>query len=53
MNFISAFGDEINYLIGAIPEEEIPKLKEGVEKAKDAVIEILKDGLDSAMNKFN
>lgn len=46
-------GDEINYVIGAIPEEEIPKLKEGVEKAKDAVIEILKDGLDSAMNKFN
>ena len=46
-------GDEINYVIGAIPEEEIPKLEEGVEKAKEAVIEILKNGIDSAMNKFN
>lgn len=46
-------GDEINYVIGAIPEEEIPKLEEGIKKAKDAVIEILKNGIDSAMNKFN
>ena len=46
-------GDEINYVIGAIPEEEIPKLEEGVEKAKDAIIEILKNGIDSAMNKLN
>ncbi len=46
-------GDEINYVIGAIPEEEIPKLEKGIEKAKDAVIEILKNGIDSAMNKFN
>lgn len=46
-------GDEINYVIGAIPEEEIPKLNEGTKKAKDAIIEILKNGIDSAMNKFN
>lgn len=46
-------GDEINYVIGAIPEEEIPKLEEGTEKAKEAVIEILKNGIDKAMNKFN
>lgn len=46
-------GDEINYVIGEIPEEEIPKLNEGTEKAKDAIIEILKNGIDSAMNKFN
>ena len=46
-------GDDINYVIGAIPEEEIPKLQEGVEKAKEAVIEILKNGIDSAMNKLN
>ena len=46
-------GDEINYVIGSIPEEEIPKLDEGTEKAKDAIIEILKNGIDSAMNKFN
>ena len=46
-------GDDINYVIGAIPEEEIPKLQEGVEKAKEAVIEKLKNGIDSAMNKLN
>lgn len=46
-------GDEINYVIGAIPDEEIPKLDEGTEKAKEAVIEILRNGIDSAMNKFN
>ena len=46
-------GDEINYVIGAIPEEEIPNLDEGTEKAKDAIIEVVKNGIDSAMNKFN
>ncbi len=46
-------GDEITHVIGAIPEEEIPKLNEGIEKAKEAVIEILKNGVDNAMNKFN
>ena len=46
-------GDEINYVIGAIPEEEISKLNEGIEKAKEAVIEILKNGIDSEMNKLN
>ena len=46
-------GDEINHVIGAIPKEEIPKLEEGVEKAEKAVIEILKNGIDIAMNKFN
>jgi PTH1 family peptidyl-tRNA hydrolase len=45
--------DIINYVIGPIPDEEIDGLNQGVEKAKDAVIEILKNGIDSAMNKFN
>ena len=46
-------GDEINYVIGSIPDEEIPKLNNGIEIAKEAVIEILENGIDSAMNKFN
>lgn len=46
-------GDEINYVIGTIPEEENSILEKGVEKAKDAAIEILKNGIDIAMNKFN
>lgn len=45
--------DKINYVIGAIPVEEIQKLEEGVDKAKESVIEILKNGIDTAMNKFN
>ena len=46
-------GDEINHVIGAIPKTEIPLLEQGTEKAKEAVIEILKNGIDIAMNKFN
>lgn len=46
-------GDLINYVIGKISKEEADKLDEGVEKAKEAVIEIIKNGIDAAMNKFN
>lgn len=45
--------DMINYVIGAVPEEEQKELEVGVEKAKEATIEILKNGIDIAMNKFN
>lgn len=45
--------DIINYVLGSIPNEELVKLNEGVEKAKKAIIEILKNGIDKAMNKFN
>ncbi len=46
-------GDMINYVIGAVSEEEQKELEKGVEKAKEAIIEILKSGIDIAMNKFN
>ena len=46
-------GDEINYVIGAISEEDMLKLEEGTEKAQNAIVEILKNGVDSAMNKYN
>lgn len=46
-------GDEINYVIGPIPNEEKKLLMQGVEKAEKALIEILKNGIDIAMNKFN
>lgn len=45
--------DMINYVIGKIPKEGQELLEEGVLKAKQAVVEILKNGLDRAMNKFN
>ena len=45
--------DLINYVIGKISKEEQELLEEGVEKAKEAVIEIIKNGIDSSMNHFN
>jgi len=45
--------DMINYVIGPISEDEKKILEKGVDKAKEAVLSILKEGIDSAMNKFN
>lgn len=45
--------DLINYVIGKIPKEEIEILDKSTTKAKEAVIEIIKNGIDYAMNKFN
>lgn len=45
--------DKINYVIGPIFTDERKILDEGIKKAADAVIEILKNGIDTAMNKFN
>lgn len=45
--------DLINYVIGAIPEEKIEILEKATTLAKDAVVEIIKSGVDNAMNKFN
>lgn len=43
----------IEYVIGAIAEEDKEKLEKGTELAKEAVIEIIKSGIDKAMNQFN
>ena len=45
--------DMINYVIGKVSQEEQEILQQGVEKAAKAVEEILKNGRDIAMNKFN
>ena len=45
--------DMINYVIGKVSQEEQEILQQGVEKAAKAVKEILKNGIDIAMNKFN
>lgn len=45
--------DLIEYVIGAIPEEDKEKLEKGTELAKEAVIETIKNGIDKAMNQFN
>lgn len=43
----------ISYVIGSIPEEEKDILEEGTTKASKAVIEIIKQGINQAMNQFN
>lgn len=43
----------VEYVIGYVPNEEYERLEKGIEKAKEAVKVILKDGIESAMNKFN
>ncbi len=45
--------DAISYVIGAIPGEEIEVLNKGVEQAAEAMVSILKEGIDKAMNTFN
>ena len=43
----------IEYVLGAIDDENKKLLDRGTDLAKDAVIEIIKNGIDIAMNKFN
>lgn len=45
--------DLVNYVIGAINEKEQKILEKGVDKATEAVLEILENGVDIAMNKYN
>ena len=46
-------GDLINYVIGKISEENRIILDKSTDLARDAVIEIIKNGMDKAMNLFN
>lgn len=45
--------DMMEYVIGAIADEDKPKLEEGIQKAADAVAMIIEKDIDSSMNKFN
>ncbi len=45
--------DLIEYVIGEIPEKDKQMLEEGTNLAKEAIVEIIKNGIDIAMNKFN
>lgn len=45
--------DMIHHVIGYVPEEERKVLEEGVKIGADAVSEMMKNGIDSAMNKYN
>ena len=43
----------IQHVIGSVDEQEWKLLNEGTKKAKNAIIQIIKDGIDKAMNKYN
>lgn len=45
--------DKIDYVIGQIPDEEYIRLQEGKDKAADAVIYFLNNGIDNTMNIYN
>lgn len=45
--------DTIKYVIGPIGTNVRKKLETGVDLAKEAVLEIFKNGVDIAMNKYN
>ena len=42
-----------DFVLGRFTKEEIPVLEESIIKSYKAVVEIIKRGADSAMNKFN
>lgn len=42
-----------DYVLGTFRKEEIDEVMKAVEKASEAVLEILNNGVHSAMNKFN
>ena len=45
--------DMINYVLGHIPNEEWDELDKATTLAADAVCEIIQNGIDTAMNKYN
>lgn len=45
--------DLLNYILTRIPDEEYKVLENATDNAAKAVNEIIKNGIDSAMNKYN
>nr|WP_330370186.1 aminoacyl-tRNA hydrolase [Butyrivibrio sp. MC2021] len=45
--------DMVDWVLGHFQGEDAVTMKESVSRAADAVVEIMENGVDSAMNKFN
>lgn len=45
--------DLLNYILTRIPDEEYNVLEKATQKASEAIGEIIKNGIDTAMNKYN
>ncbi len=46
-------GDLADYVLGRFKKEEIPIMEDAIIRAAEASVEIVKSGIDSAMNKFS
>lgn len=46
-------GDLVNHVLGGFSREDREKMKESIARAKEAVVSVLQDGADQAMNLFN
>lgn len=46
-------GDLVNHVLGGFRGEEREKMKESIARAEEAVVSVLRDGADQAMNLFN
>ena len=45
--------DRIDWVIGKLTDEEFKVISDAARRAVEAVEELLRNGIDSAMNKFN
>ena len=45
--------DEIRHVLGGFTTEEQPLIAEALSTARDAVMDVLRDGLERAMNRYN
>lgn len=45
--------DMVDWVLGHFEGEDAASIKEGIDNACDAVVEIMENGTDSAMNRFN
>ena len=45
--------DLADHVLGRFPDSELPAVRDAVKTAADATVEIIKNGVASAMNKFS
>ena len=45
--------DAIDYVIGKLDDEKYEELRQGIDKAVNAAVEYIKNGIDSSMNRYN
>ena len=45
--------DLADHVLSRFPDNELPEVRDSVKTAADAVVEIIKNGIASAMNKFS